>query len=292
MLSDRAVSIRRALEGAVAAGELASLRVSPADSLPDALAAARSADVVLACGGGTTTEQEDRPSLRLDAHDFLSALGAALAVEAPGTPLVVAAMMPGQVVTRPWSDTAHAVVGVFLAGQETGNAWADVLLGRVNPSGKLPVTILSSEEDEIQPCTRRAPRLRLSGAPRPAPSPSRSHSRGDVSPALRPRPHSGPAPTHAPAPLTHAHARTRSTRSLARTLASSFAQRPVPVRRGRPLGLAQAHRPTRRLRLWPRPLLYAILVLVGIIPARRSRHPSRKPQPRRQSDERGRPPWC
>jgi len=47
---------------------------------------------------------------------------------------------------------ASAVVNMFLAGQETGNAWADVLFGSVNPSGRLPVTFPVSSSDTIEPC--------------------------------------------------------------------------------------------------------------------------------------------
>ena len=50
--------------------------------------------------------------------------------------------------TAPWSDGAAAIVAMFLAGQETGHAWADVLLGDVNPSGKLPLTFPNKENEQ------------------------------------------------------------------------------------------------------------------------------------------------
>ena len=42
--------------------------------LDAARAAAAGADVIIACGGAATTEAADRDSLRLDNHDFLTAL--------------------------------------------------------------------------------------------------------------------------------------------------------------------------------------------------------------------------
>ena len=43
-------------------------------------------------------------------------------------------------VTMPWIRRVGAVVEAWWPGEEGGNAIADVLFGRVNPSGKLPVT--------------------------------------------------------------------------------------------------------------------------------------------------------
>ncbi|KAG2220192.1 hypothetical protein INT45_005365 [Circinella minor] len=52
-------------------------------------------------------------------------------------------------VLMPWIDHENikAVVWPGLAGQESGNALADVLFGDVNPSGRLPFTIAKNEED-------------------------------------------------------------------------------------------------------------------------------------------------
>lgn len=147
VVSDRAVTIRAALER-----RGVSLVVSSSDRLGEALAAAANADVVLACGSGVTRESEDRRTLRLDQHELLTGLAQAASTGELAVPYVVAVMAPGQVAAAPWSDWAHAVVAMFLAGQETGNAWADVLLGDVNPSGKLPVTFPREDADATPPC--------------------------------------------------------------------------------------------------------------------------------------------
>merc|ERR1712176_1055152 len=84
-----------------------------------------------------------------DQEDFIiEALAAAKKVNVPG---VVLALTPGEIVT-PWREQASAVVAMFLSGEETGNAAADVLMGDANPSGKLPVTFPAQENDTHPPC--------------------------------------------------------------------------------------------------------------------------------------------
>ena len=97
------------------------------DDLDAALAAAAGADVVVACGGAATTEATDRDSLRLDNHDFLTAL-----IEAADRPVVLVALAPGAVVL-PQADAAAAALVCFLCGEATGLALSDVLLGRKEP---------------------------------------------------------------------------------------------------------------------------------------------------------------
>ncbi|KAJ3341499.1 hypothetical protein HDU83_006589 [Entophlyctis luteolus] len=61
---------------------------------------------------------------------------------------VVVIHAPGAV-NLPWRNLKN-VVGIIFAGfpgQETGNAIADVLFGKVNPSGRLPYTVNDSESD-------------------------------------------------------------------------------------------------------------------------------------------------
>ncbi|KAL1508433.1 hypothetical protein AB1Y20_004537 [Prymnesium parvum] len=143
VVSNRAVSIRQGLEN-----RGIKLNLAPSEDLDAALRAMVGADIALVCAGTTSTEMRDRPNLELDQHNFLSEL----AEHAP-IPLVAAVIAPGAIIVSPWIHGASAAVAMFLAGQETGNAWADVLLGDVNPSGKLPVTFPASEQDAIQPCS-------------------------------------------------------------------------------------------------------------------------------------------
>lgn len=46
-----------------------------------------------------------------------------------------------------WKDEANAILESFYSGMEGGNALADILTGKVNPSGHLPFTMAKVEED-------------------------------------------------------------------------------------------------------------------------------------------------
>jgi beta-glucosidase len=53
---------------------------------------------------------------------------------------IVVVLQNGSAVTMPWLDQVQAVLEVSLGGQAVGGAIADVLFGKVNPSGKLSET--------------------------------------------------------------------------------------------------------------------------------------------------------
>ncbi|HBF46204.1 MAG TPA: glycosyl hydrolase, partial [Shewanella frigidimarina] len=56
-------------------------------------------------------------------------------------PNTVVFMIGGSAVEMPWADNAKAVVWGWYGGMEAGNAYADMLLGNQNPSGKMPITL-------------------------------------------------------------------------------------------------------------------------------------------------------
>jgi beta-glucosidase len=100
--------------------------------------AVRSADVVLFFGGLShqyDLEGTDRRDMALhegqnELIEKIAALNVRMAV----------VLVSGSPVEMPWADRVPAIVQMWYAGMEGGHAIADVLLGDINPSGKLPVT--------------------------------------------------------------------------------------------------------------------------------------------------------
>jgi beta-xylosidase len=76
---------------------------------------------------------------------------------ASGTPVVLVVLSGRPYALGRWADRCAAVVQAFFAGQEGGPAVAGVLSGRVNPSGRLPVSV--PRDPAGQPWTYLAPPL-------------------------------------------------------------------------------------------------------------------------------------
>jgi beta-glucosidase len=113
--------------------------------LSEAVQAARTADAaIVVVGSGPATESEgfDRPGLALPGDQ--DELVRRVAAVNDRTIVVVNAGMP---VLMPWADQVAAIGCCWLPGQAMGDALADVLLGRAEPGGRLPVTIPVAEAD-------------------------------------------------------------------------------------------------------------------------------------------------
>ena len=65
-----------------------------------------------------------------------------------GNPNTIVAIQGGSAVEmESIKQQAAAILMVWYAGMEGGNALAEILFGKVNPSGKLPVSIYKNEQD-------------------------------------------------------------------------------------------------------------------------------------------------
>lgn len=146
--------------------------------LDAAVAAARAADVAVVFVGTISSEGYDRASLSLDDgcdpsnffEDGKQCVGnnhkqndmvQAIVKANPRT--VVVLSVPGAVV-MPWANQVPAILTNFMPGQEVGHAIADVLFGKVNPTGRLPITF-PNHEDEIDFTPGQYPGLGLEGIP-------------------------------------------------------------------------------------------------------------------------------
>lgn len=112
---------------------------SQKEMIAEAVAAAQKADVVVAAMGESSEmsgECASRSDLGLPENqkELLEAL------LATGKPVVMV-LFTGRPLTLVWEKAnIPAILNVWFAGSEAGNAIADVLLGKVNPSGKLSST--------------------------------------------------------------------------------------------------------------------------------------------------------
>jgi beta-glucosidase len=113
----------------------AGVRDTQSAAIAEAVQLARASDVAVVVAGIEEGEFRDRALLELPGKQ--EAL--IRAVAATGTPVVVV-LVGGSAITMPWLDQAAAVLDVWYPGQAGGHAVADVLFGRVNPAGRLPLT--------------------------------------------------------------------------------------------------------------------------------------------------------
>ena len=104
-----------------------------------AAAAAKASDVAIVFATQWSTEAQDAPDLSLP--DRQDALIAAVAAAQPKT---IAVMETGGPVLMPWLSAVPTVLQAWYPGQRGGPAIANILIGRVNPSGRLPITFPAS----------------------------------------------------------------------------------------------------------------------------------------------------
>jgi len=125
------------------------LGVAPAvdddELIEQAVRSASEADVAVVVVGsadGTESEGYDRQTLALDGRQ--DELVDRVAAANPNTVVFVNSGMP---VLMPWADRVVAIAQAWFPGQAFGEALADVLVGAVEPGGRLPLSMPRAEAD-------------------------------------------------------------------------------------------------------------------------------------------------
>lgn len=109
---------------------------------------AKLADEVIVVASSLWSELLDRPNLRL-----APAQENAIAIAARNNPRVAVVLQTGGPLIMPWLDKVQAVLNVWYPGQAGGEATANLLFGKVAPSGRLPQTFPASPS-EVPASTR------------------------------------------------------------------------------------------------------------------------------------------
>jgi beta-glucosidase len=125
----------------------AEVRFASGDDPAAAAALARSSDVVLVFATRWEGESFDVPLALPDRQDMLIDLVAA------ANPKTVVVLETGGPVLTPWADRVGGLLEAWYPGTEGGAAIANILFGRVNPSGHLPATFPRAAEQLPHPGT-------------------------------------------------------------------------------------------------------------------------------------------
>ena len=139
------IEVQYKFEGSFPAVYIGCQAPDEVDIFQEALETASHADDVILIVGTNSdweTEGNDRADFNLPANQnkLIEAI-----LEANQNTVVV--INTGSPIHMPWEKKAKAIIQTWFAGQEFGNALVDILLGEVNPSGKLPTTFPVKIED-------------------------------------------------------------------------------------------------------------------------------------------------
>ena len=127
---------------------MAEFEFDPGQTPAEAVLLAKRSDVVIAFGIRVEGEGYDLADLSLPwGQDMVID---AVATENPNTIVV---LETGNPVSMPWRDKVKAIVQAWYPGQAGGRAIAEVLTGKVNPSGRLPITFPDDLAELPRPAT-------------------------------------------------------------------------------------------------------------------------------------------
>jgi beta-glucosidase len=128
------------------------IEFNPGTDRQSAASLAKTADVAIVFAYQWESEGMDLPNLSLpDSQDAL------IDEIAAANPHTIVVLETGTAVTMPWLDKVAGVVEVWYAGSAGHKALANILIGDVNPSGKLAMTFPKDEADLPRPSIASLP---------------------------------------------------------------------------------------------------------------------------------------
>ena len=113
----------------------------------EAIEKAKDADLIIFVGGLNKNFNQDCESGDRTQYDLPFGQNQLIADLVAMKKQVVLVLLSGNAVELPWVKQVPAIVQTWYIGSESGEAIADVLSGKVNPSGKLPFTFPVKLED-------------------------------------------------------------------------------------------------------------------------------------------------
>jgi beta-glucosidase len=129
-----------------AAAPAAQVKFDDGRYVSSAVAAAKWADIVIVFANQWSIEGDDLPDMTLP-----SGQDALIAAVAAANPKTIVVLQTGGPVAMPWLAQTPAVIEAWYPGQRGGEAIANILFGKTNPSGHLPITFPKSPDQLPRP---------------------------------------------------------------------------------------------------------------------------------------------
>ena len=113
----------------------------------EALEKAREADLIIYIGGLNKNHKQDCENGDRESYDLSFGQNELISALADFNAPMIVVTFGGNPYNMPWLNKVEGLLHCWYLGSESGTALVNVLTGKVNPSGKLPVTFAKNYED-------------------------------------------------------------------------------------------------------------------------------------------------